>query len=284
MTKINTTYSHLSHNMAQTQSQTMDRVLQVNFSLRKNTVAVNEPGHDDPIYLAKLNPWTLKAVWRTGPAAAKALTSDSDSDSNIPASEVVGEGRIHVFKIDCETQVRGRSIRVSAARKWLTRYNYSSTAFSPDASRPAIMTWHSNSTWKCFDFDLRDENDELVARFNPRYLGVRKLATIELFGAHAWNSLAVEEVLITGITLYLCMIYRTSNLVPFVGAMVARSGKDYKVTEQQAREEEERNLATSADEFLAPQDAKFETPENIWDHVNEGTIGKEPAAKEMPVN
>merc|ERR1711964_773725 len=126
--------------------------------------------------------------------------------------------------------------------------------------------------------------EELVARFNPRYLGVRKIATIELFGAQAWNPLAVEEVLITGITLYLCMIYRTSSFVPFLSAVVARPGKDYKVTEQQSREEEEKNLATNADEFLAPQDAKFETPDNIWDHVNEGTVMKEPAAKETSVN
>ena len=269
--------------MAQTQPQAMDRVLQVNFSLRKNTVAINEPGHDDPIYVAKMNPWTLKTVWRTGPAAAKALTSDSDSDSHVSETELVGEGRIHAFKIDCETQVRGRPIRVSAARKWLTSYNYSSTAYASDPSTPVVMTWHSNSKWRVFDFDLQDENEELVARFNPRYLGVRKIATIEMFGAKAWDQLAVEEVLITGITLYLCMVYRTSNFVPFVGAVVARSGKDYKVTERQAREEQERNLATSADEFLAPQNAKYETPDNIWDHVHDGTMMKEPAAKETSI-
>lgn len=268
--------------MEQTQSQAAERVLSFDCSLRKNIIAIKELGNDDPLYLGKMNRWTLKTVWRTGPAAAKALTSDSDSDSNVPGNDIIGEGRVHAFHIDCDTMVRGRPIRVSAARKWLTRYNYPSTAYSSDPSRPAVMTWHSNSKWKAFDFDLRDENEELVARFSPRYIA-RKTANIELFGSRAWDTAAVEEVLITGITLYLCMIYRASNLVPFIGAAVSRSGKDYNVTEQQTREKQERNLATTADEFLAPQEAKFETPDNIWDRVHEGTMMKEPEAKETSV-
>lgn len=280
---VSTLLHHQLNNMEQSQPQFKDRVLQVNCSWRKNTIIVTEPGHDDPLYVAKMSPWSCKTTWRTGPAAAKAIAADSDSDSNVPETDIIGEGRIHPFKIDCQTQIRGRTVRVSAAKKWLTRYNYSSTAYSSDANRPAILTWNSNSKWKCLDFDLRDEDDQLVARFNPRYLGVRKLATFEMFGAKAWDSLAVEEVLITGFTLYICMAYRMSNIVPFVGAAVARPGKDYKVTEQEAREEEERNLATTADEFLAPQDAKFETPENLWQQVDEGTTMKEPLFKETVV-
>ncbi|ETN38559.1 uncharacterized protein HMPREF1541_06595 [Cyphellophora europaea CBS 101466] len=232
-----------------------------------------------------MNPWTMKTVWRTGPSAAKALTSDSDSDSNVAESEIIGEGRIHGFKIDCETMVRGRPIRVSAAKKLLTRYNYASTSYSSDPDKPEVMTWKSNSAWKVFDFDLRDESDQLVARFNPRYMGMRKLATIEMFGPKAWDSAAVEEVMITGITLYICMIYRTSNWVPLVGALVSRPGKDYKVTEKEAREEHERNLATSADDFLNPENARFEAPENVWDKIDEGTTMKEPATtKETSVH
>jgi hypothetical protein len=258
----------------------MDRTLQVNCSWRKNTVVVTEPGHDEPLYLAKLNPWTLKTTWRTGPAAVTSMATDSDSDTDAPKDEIIGEGRIRAFKIDCETTIRSRNVRVSAAKKWLTRYNYPSTAFSEDPARPAVMTWNSNSNWKYLDMDLRDEDNELVAKFNPRYLGTRKLCTFEMIGTKAWDSSAVEEVLITGITLYICMIYRMSNLVPFVSAIVARPGKDYKVTEQQTREEEERNLATNADDFLKASDAKFETPESFWNKVDEGTAMHELADKE----
>ena len=255
----------------------MDRVFQVNCSWRKNIVT--EPGNDDPVYLAKMSPWTMRTTWRTGPAAVKALTadSDSDSDSKTTKSDIIGEGRLHGLKIDCETTIRGRNIRISAAKKWLTRYNYPSTAFSSDPSRPVAMTWHSNSNWKCLDMDLRDENGELVAKFNPRYLGVRKMATFEMIGTKAWDTSAVEEVLITGVTLYICMIYRISNIVPFVAAVVARPGKDYKVTEQQIREEEERVLATSANDPVTSQDAKFEAPENFWDSVDRGTAQEVPA-------
>lgn len=272
--------------MTQPHSETTDRVLQVSCSWRKNTVVVTEPGNDNAVYLGKMNPWTMKTVWRTGPAAAKAMTtdSDSDSDSNTNESDIIGDGRIHAFKIDCETHIRGRTVRVSAARKWYTQYNYSSTAYSNDPSRPSIMTWSSNSAWKYLDFDLRNESNELVARFCPRYLGVRKLCTFELFGPRAWDSSAVEEVLITGFTLYVCMIYRSSNFVPFIGAVVARPGKDYKVTEKQNREEEERNLATNADEFLALQNPKFESPDRIWQQIDEGTMMKEPEVKEAHVH
>jgi hypothetical protein len=270
--------------MTQAQPEVMDRTLQINFSWRKNTVVVTEPGNDDPLYLAKMNPWTCKTIWRTGPAAVKAMTADSDSDSNIPEDDIVGEGRIHALKIDCETKIRGRTARVSAAKKWLTRYNYASTAFASDPSRPAVMTWNSNSTWKCLDFALRDENDQLVARFNPRYLGVRKVATFEMFGPKAWDSLAVEEVLITGVTLYICMVYRMSNIVPFLSAVVARPGKDYKVTERLAREEEERNQAVTADEFLEPQRSKFDTPDSLWQQVDDGTNLKEADSKETAIH
>ncbi|KAJ9654568.1 hypothetical protein H2198_006383 [Neophaeococcomyces mojaviensis] len=232
-----------------------DRTLQVSFSWVKNTITITEPGNDDPIYHGKLNPWTLKTVYRTGSPTVKGI----DSESNI-----IGHASIGLFKPDCETDIRGRPIRLSAAKRLLTIYNYPSLAYATNPGRPAVMTWKSNSCFKAFDFDLLDEDGKLVGRFNPRCLSVRKAATVELFGAKAWDQQAAEEVLITGLTLYICMVYRASSPVPLVGALISRPGKDYKVTEQQAKEEGERYKAAN-------------TPD-VWDNVIGGaTVNDRPS-------
>ncbi|KAF2689127.1 hypothetical protein K458DRAFT_413427 [Lentithecium fluviatile CBS 122367] len=222
------------------------RTLRVDFSWRKSTTLISEAEGRPPLYLGKHNPWTMKTIFKTGPSAAKALTSDSDTESiNLEAEndDVIGDSRIKVFHIDCETHIRGRTVKLSPVKRMVAKYTYPSLAYASDPRKPAIMTWKANSLIRCFDHELRDENDELVARFNPKYLGVRNIASIELFGPKAWDARAAEEVVITGVTLYFCMIYRASSLVPFVGALVTRTGKEREAQEKAAREEYERNLA-----------------------------------------
>jgi hypothetical protein len=262
-------------------SNPQDHVLQVNFSWRKNTILVTEPGNDTPRYVARMSPWTMKSVFRTGTSAAQILNAETEAkiqDLDFAPEDIFGTSRVSAFKIDCEANVRGRDVRVSAAKRLVTRYNYPSMAYSDDPAKPAIMTWKSNSKWKFLDMDLKDENDQLVARFNPRYFGMRKVAAIEMFGPKAWDQKAIEEIIVTGLTLYVCMVYRSSSWVPLIGAMVARPGKDYKVTEQQAREEHEKNLAVGADEFLDTDANKYEHPDSVWDRIDGGATGKDVAA------
>lgn len=248
------------------------RTLQVNFSWRKYTTIITETGSDIPLYFAKYNPITMKTVFKTGQAAAKLMASDTDADSiNLEAEndDVIGNSRVKVFHIDCPTTVRGRSVALSAASRIMTRYNYSSLAFASDPLKPAVMTWKCNSKIKVFDFDLLDEQEQTVARYNTKYLGVKKYATIELFGPNAWDSLATEEVIVTGLTMYFCMIYRVSSPVPLVGALVSRGGKDFKVTEKEAQEEHERNLAAASNSHLQPDGSTMD-PKQMWDMVDGG--------------
>jgi hypothetical protein len=237
-----------SHNIPQPQQQphqlaSQSRILHVNFSWRKLRTLITDPSQDEPVYLVKCNPLTLNLTFKSGSQAAKAAAmpdSDSDPDSdNATEDGVVGDGSVHGFKIDCNTHVHGRPIRVSAAKKWKTRYTYPSLAFSSDPSnnKPAIMTWKSSSFFKCFDFVLLDESQQPVARFNVNYFGVRKLATIELLGPKADDPAARDEVVVTSLTLYICMVYRASSILAFFGAAVARPEKDYKVTDKQVMEE-----------------------------------------------
>ena len=262
-----------TYNMPQSQNSSQTRILEVNFSWRKHTIVIAEPTDSTtPLYLGKYNPWTMKTIFKTGPSVAKTLASDSDVDSiNLEAedSDVIGDSKVKAFHIDCETHIRGRPVRLSAAKRILTRYNYPSLAYSKGDGKPAVMTWRCNKVVKCFDFELLDPDENVVARFNPKYLGVRKVASIEMLGDRAWKNDATEEVLITGLTLYLCMIYRASSPVPLVGALVSRPGKDYKVTEKEVREEEERRLKAQASGHLQPTGSTLD-PKDVWVKVNEG--------------
>lgn len=252
------------------------RTLQLNFSWRKYTTIITETGSDTPLYFAKYSPFTMKTVFKSGQAAAKLMAADSDADfTKLEAEDddVIGNSRVKVFHIDCPTTVRGREVALSAASRIMTRYNYSSLAFSSDPLKPAVMTWKCNSKVKAFDFDLLDEQEQTVARYNTKYLGVKKYATIELFGPKAWDSLATEEVLVTGFTMYLCMLYRASSPVPLIGALVSREGKDFKVTEKEAQEEYERNLAASSNGNLQP-DGSTVDPKQMWDMVDGGASKK----------
>jgi hypothetical protein len=257
------------------------RTLQLNFSWRKYTTIISETGSDIPLYFAKYNAFTMKTIFKTGQAAAKVLSSDSDVESiNLEAEneDVIGNSRVKVFHIDCPTIVRGRSVSLSAASRLMTRYNYSSLAYASDPLKPAVMTWKSNSVVKAFNFDLLDEQQEIVARYNTKYLGVKKYATIELFGPKAWDSLATEEVLITGLTMYFSMIYRASSPVPLVGALVSREGKDFKVTEKEARDEYERNVAANSKGNLQP-DGSTVDPKHMWDLVDGEASSKDPSVR-----
>jgi hypothetical protein len=204
---------------------------------------ITESSQDEPVYVVKCNPLTLNLTFKSGPQAAKAVDMpdyDSDTGSDDDTNDgIIGDGSVHGFKIDCNTHVHGHPIRVSAAKRLKTRYNYPSLAFSsgPPNNKPAIMTWKSNSFFKCFDFVLLDELQQPVARFKVNYLGVCKLATIELLGPKADDPAARDEIVVTGLTLYTCMVYRASSILALFGATVARPGKDYKVTNKQVREE-----------------------------------------------
>ena len=246
-----------SHDIPRPQQQShqlasQSRTLNVDLSWRKFKILITDPSQEEPVYVVKCNPLTLNLTFKSGPAAAKAATlpetdnddddDDDDDDTTTAATNdaIVGDGHVHGFKIDCNVHVRGRPIRVSAAKRWKTKYTYPSLAFSSDPSnnsKPATMTWESSSWFKWLDFVLLDESQQPVARFSTNYVGVSKLATIELLGPKADDPLARNEVVVTGLTLYICMIYRASSILAFFGAVVARPGKDYKVTDAQGKEE-----------------------------------------------
>jgi len=214
----------------------------------------------------------MGTVFKTGPSVAKLKSIDSDSASETSSldleaenDDVIGQSKVRKFHIDCEARIRGRVVKLSPVKRMVTKYNYPSLAYSEDPLKPTLMTWKASSLIRCFDHELRDGNDQVVARFDARYHGLHNFASIKLYGEKAWDARAVEEVVITGMTLYLCMIYRASSPVPFVGALVTRPGKEKKMAEEKIREEHEKNLE---------QEEKLGEGKLDWEMVREGADGK----------
>jgi hypothetical protein len=227
------------------------RVLQVDFAWGHCSYNVTELGKDTPLYIGKIQPLTMKTTFRTGPAFTGLATSATDAKHD---GEVMGESEIGYFRPDSKCHIRGHPVRLSAAKKLLSRYKYPSMAYAPSADGSQVaMTWTSNSLFKCLDFDLFDNKQERVARFSTRYLHFRKTAVIEIFGLKGQEQLAVEEVMITGITLYLQMMYRMSSPIPLIGALISRPGKDYKVTDKELAAAEQKVLALDPAEFPPPK-------------------------------
>lgn len=222
------------------------RILKVNCSWRKNTILITEDDNTPPLILAKHNVFTNKVVFKAGPSSGKALpdsASTSSADLDSETDNVFATSKIHTFHIGCDATIRGRPIKLTPAARLVAHYNYASLAYAQDPLKPALMAWRSNSVVRFFDHELRDERDALVARYNPRYTSIKHTAAIELFGPLAWDPRAVDEVVVTGLTLYLCMVYRASSPVPLVGALVTSTGRERKKQEKIVREESERERA-----------------------------------------
>lgn len=242
------------------------RVFNVNYKWRKSQGLITEPGAEHPTYIIDCSNWKMRYRFRRGPSVNKLPISD---DNKVPVEElegnetdVVGDGSTQAFRIDTPLHINGRAVTLSAASKLATRYNYTSHAYSKNPNKPAIMTWSGNSMIKWYDFDLLDESGEKVARYYTNYAGIKRLGTIEMFGPKAHDQLAADEVVITSIMMAFTMVWRSSNFVPLIGALTSRSGKDYKVSEKEAREEEERNLANHGGaDFVNPYAENIDNPD-----------------------
>lgn len=258
-----------------------DRTLYVDFSWHKYTIFIREAPEADPIYLQKWNCITMKSVFKSGPSVQQAMLKETDNESinsQIQDSDVIGTSRVRAIHIDVDATHRGRDIPVSADSRLMTRYKYASQAYATNPLKPAVMTWKSNSHLKYLDFELLDENDNMVARFNTKYWALKNMASIEFFGPHAFDRTATEEVLITGLSLYLCMQYRVMSFVPLAGSIFSRSGKDFKVAEKQAQEEYERNLAMAEQSKTQGQlrpDGAAHDPEKFWNHVQQTSMRRD---------
>ena len=190
-------------------SLSQNRLLQVNLSWRSNSTTITEPDDDVPIYVLRTNPWNADIIFKTGNAAAKAMESgsgDNSVDLDAEDHDIIGRTKFKFFNYKSGLEVRGRPIALSPTNKSYTKFQYPSVAFAANPETTVPMYWDLNSKLLSFELYLRNEGDQLVAKLNTRNKENNKTATMELFGAKAWDPLAVEEVLITGFTVFFALV------------------------------------------------------------------------------
>lgn len=187
-----------------------DRLLHVNLSFRSNIMSISEPDDEVPLYVVHSGLFSSKMVFKTGPSAAKALKSGAKIESLDLDDEkdIIGITKFKFFSNSFELHIRERPVTLSPSNKRLDKFQYPSTAFAASPDVPETMYWHLQSKVMSlgFQLELRDENDQMVAKFNTRNKEEKKSMTLEMFGPKAWDSLAAEEVIVTGLTVFVAIM------------------------------------------------------------------------------
>jgi hypothetical protein len=194
-------------------------VLQVDFSYKKFQALITEvvkpsgpvlterERPSDPVYIVDFH--TIKAPHMIVKSAIDSTT--------------VGTGTLHPISIHADYEIHGQKRQLKALKHFKISYTHLSSAFSSTSS-PVTMTWTSNCGFKTWDFICLDEQQNAVARFTANVWAVKKVGNIEFLGLKANSQAAREEIIITGLTLYYCILLRSTSLLSFFGAIFARPG------------------------------------------------------------
>jgi hypothetical protein len=201
-----------NHNMASQPQQSSDIALQlqVDFSWRKFHAKITdlENNSTDPIYIADFR--TLKAPHFV-------LNSTSDDST-------IGTGTLHTFSIDADYELHGQPGTLKALKRWKTEYTHRSQNFSREDGSPAIMTWNSDYGFKTWDFVCLDEQQMPVARFKSNMWATKKIGRIEFMGEKVPPVAVRDEIVVTGLTLFYCIMLRSGSILSFFGAFFAKPG------------------------------------------------------------
>lgn len=190
------------HHSAQTPT------LQIDFSWKKWKALITE--HDkpsNPVYIVDFN------TVRSPHIIFKSATDDI----------TVGTGTLHPISINADYEIRGHKGTLKALKRFRTVYTHLSQAFS-DNDAPATMKWTTGYSFKTWDFICQDEQQMPVAKFSANMWAVKKMGKIEFLGPKATSAAARDEIVVTALTLYFCMLLRTNSILSFFGAIVARPG------------------------------------------------------------
>ncbi|TVY88419.1 hypothetical protein LAWI1_G006260 [Lachnellula willkommii] len=200
----------------QQQSISPSRTLQADFSWKKWKVRISakDDPESKPVYIIN---FPIKPFQDTPSLVVKSAADDS----------TVGTGTLHPIPIDAACELHGQAIELKAQKRFKAQYMHLSHSFS-DTGAPVPMYWTSNSGFTTWDFVCLDQNQLPVAKFSAAIWAVRKIANIEFLGEKAMNDAVRDEIVVTGITLYCCMLLRCNNVLSLVGAIFSRPGHDNK--------------------------------------------------------
>lgn len=183
--------------------------LLVDFSWRKfHALVTEEDKPSDPIYIVDFR--TLRSPH---------LVIKSASDD-----KVIGTGTLKAISINPDYEIHGQPGKLKALKRFRTQYTHLSRAFSDDEASLMPMTWSSNCGFKTWDFICLDDQQNPVAKFAANAWSVKKVGKIEFMGPKAMSQAARDEIVVTGLTLFYCMVLRTNSILSLFGAIIARPG------------------------------------------------------------
>ncbi|OJJ46838.1 hypothetical protein ASPZODRAFT_15532 [Penicilliopsis zonata CBS 506.65] len=204
------------------------RTLQFDFTWRKFKGLISEVNDPEakPLYIVSWHAFKrpqmrFKSPTTAAAPAAAVTTTDDDDDED---AAYMGSGTFHNFSINADYEVRGRSGTLTAQKRFKTVYTYPSYAFS-DTDQAVTMTWTSSSGFKTWDFVCMDEQQMPVARFSANVWGLKKLGLIDFMGPHAMSDAVRDEIVVTGLTLFYCMVLRSSSITSFFAAAFSQPSR-----------------------------------------------------------
>ncbi|OJD26534.1 hypothetical protein ACJ73_02077 [Blastomyces percursus] len=157
------------------------------------------------------------------------LTFKSATDNTTFAT-----GSLHAFSIDAECEIRGRSTTLKALKRFKTEYMHRSYAFATNnGAEPVRLTWTGSCGLKTWDYICLDEKQMPVAKFSANIWAVKKIGTITFLGSNipsvrdtgAVSDALREEIVVTALTLFYCMVLRTNSVLSLFGAVFSRPGR-----------------------------------------------------------
>ncbi|OAX79476.1 hypothetical protein ACJ72_06207 [Emergomyces africanus] len=222
----------------QQENTAKELTLQVNFSWKqlKSLITNKDDPQSTPIYIVHYRATKPHLIF-------KFATDDT----------AFATGSLHAISIDADCEIRSRHFALKALKRFKTEYTHLSYAFSNNnggasndnnggaVPEPARMTWTSTCGFKTWDFICFDENQMPVAKFSANVWGVKKIGYFTFMGSNIPSACAIghisdevrEEIVVTGLTLFYCMVLRTNNIFSLFGAIFSRPGQ------HDGREEEE---------------------------------------------
>lgn len=140
------------------------------------------------------------------------------------SDEVIGSGKLNMVSINPDYELHGHKAELLAQKRFRTLYTHRSLNFS-DTDTPITMTWSSEAGFKTWDFVCVDEQQNAVAKFSGNPWGVTNIGKIEFDGPKKHDRAAQEEIIVTGITLFYCMLVRCNSIFNLFGAVFTRPGR-----------------------------------------------------------
>ncbi|OAQ67770.1 hypothetical protein VFPPC_04122 [Pochonia chlamydosporia 170] len=181
--------------------------LQVDYTWKNLTARISEPSNpSQPIYIVDYR--TFKSP--------HLLFKDA-------ADNTFGSGTLHAVSINADYELHGQKGKLKALRHFHTEYTHLSRVYSKNGA-PAAMNWSSDCDFRNWDFTCKGEDGVPVARFVSNCWSLKKVGMIEFYGPLGQSKEAREEIVVTGLTLFSCMVLRTTSLLSFFGGVFARPG------------------------------------------------------------